>query len=63
MAKPWPSLCMECGEVLTAEEIRYYGKTCNACEQARSDRLCAWMKGADDADLDEAFAVPPRVVH
>lgn len=47
-----------CGCVLTAEERRYYGTSCEDCETVWSNRIDAWKSGTDDKELDAIFSVP-----
>lgn len=53
-ARPDPN-CVACGNLLTAEEREFYAGRCGRCEQAWSDRMGAWMKGAPEPEMDAWF--------
>ena len=44
-----------CGAVLTDEERRYYGVSCEKCEQEWLARIEAWRAGAPDKEFDERW--------
>jgi hypothetical protein len=56
-----PCLCDDCAKPMTVEEIHYYERRCETCEQAWSDRMGAWMRGETvEPELDAMFSVPRR---
>jgi hypothetical protein len=57
---PTQFICEDCGSVLNDPERHYYGRRCERCEQAWSDQMTAWKKGADDPALDALYSVPRR---
>lgn len=47
--------CIGCGAELTDEERQFYLGQCNGCVEKDSARFDAWIAGANDPELDEAF--------
>lgn len=56
-------ICFGCGATLTDEERHYYGGTCEECERDSLERIEAWRKGGEDAELDEVFSTPKAIAH
>lgn len=50
--------CQTCGKVLTDEERRWYGSTCNQCEGEWLERIEAWRRGGPDVELDAIYDGP-----
>jgi hypothetical protein len=56
-----PCLCDDCARPMTVEEIHYYGSRCEACEQAWSDRMGAWMRREiEEPEMDAMFSAPSK---
>lgn len=47
-----------CGKILTNHERKYYGTSCENCEELWSKRIDDWKAGAEDAELDAMFSIP-----
>lgn len=47
-----------CGRALTAEELHYYGTTCEACTRLWGEAIDAWRAGGDNIELDKLFDAP-----
>lgn len=56
------SACRECGFTLTFTEARFYMHRCEKCERAWSDRVEAWRKGGEDAELSRMFPNETRTL-
>lgn len=48
-------ICVECGEVLGADDRHYYDGRCNDCETAWHARIAYWRAGGCDPMLDAMF--------
>jgi hypothetical protein len=44
-----------CGGILTPDERHWYGSSCELCQRAWYDRIDAWLRGHDDAELEQMF--------
>jgi len=54
-----PSICMDCAQPMTVEEIHYYEERCETCERAWDDRIDAWRRReTDEPEMDAMFRGP-----
>lgn len=49
------SVCAECHQVLTDEEIEYYKTRCEQCEREWLDDIEAWRDGAENKKFDAMY--------
>ena len=55
--------CRHCWKPLEADEIKYYGDSCNECEAAWSDEINEWRHGGENEQQDRLFSVPKPIRH
>lgn len=55
--------CIDCDELLTAEEQKYYEFRCEICERLLMTRLKNWREGKADTELDTMFNGANNSVH
>lgn len=56
-------LCIDCNQVLTDEEVDYYGYRCEKCESEWAEEIYQWRNGGENEKFDKMFSIPKETTH
>ncbi|MDY0282864.1 MAG: hypothetical protein RBR35_20210 [Salinivirgaceae bacterium] len=57
------SLCADCKQPLTDEEIEYYEYRCERCESEWADEMYRWRHGEANEKFDALYSVPKPTIN